>query len=401
MNQLVDQLRKLAYFTCIFIFNCFPIKKNKIFLFSYYGTQYGGNPKYITEYILENVPKDIFDIVWAFVDPESKRHLTRFRMVKQFSLKYFYEICTSKIVITNFRTTEFFKKRKKQYYIQTWHGSLGPKKIEKDVENSLPKHYVKMAKRDSQKCDLLLSSSKFSTKMFRNCFWYSGEIFEFGSPRNDILFQNNEIDKKNIFSKLGISSNFKIALFAPTFRKNHNLEVYDLDYSNILLTLKRKMGGDWIFLVKLHPHLINLSNELVCNENVINVTSYEDIHELLCITEVLFSDYSSVSFDFLFTKRPCFLYLPDLEDYINNERNLNFSIEELPFISSTSNKEIINEIENYSSIDFQKKCELFLIKVGSNENGEACKMLVKKMEMVCYGKAQSINNSRIMSIDGR
>ncbi len=67
------------------------------------------------------------------------------------SLKYFYELCTSKVIITNYRTTDLFKKRKGQYYIQTWHSSLRLKQIEQDTENSLQPHYIEMAKKDSEK----------------------------------------------------------------------------------------------------------------------------------------------------------------------------------------------------------------------------------------------------------
>src|SRR3954454_12643068 len=73
----------------IYLFNCLPIKKNKIFLFSYYGSQYGCNPKYISEYILNNYPKDTFDVVWAFNELTGKAHFSGFRKVKIMTLRYF------------------------------------------------------------------------------------------------------------------------------------------------------------------------------------------------------------------------------------------------------------------------------------------------------------------------
>lgn len=93
------------------VFNCLPIRNNKIFLYSYYGSQYGCSPKYISEYIVKNYP-DKYDVVWAFNNIESKKDIEGIRKVKTMSLKYFYELCTSKVVITNFRTTEMFKKEK-------------------------------------------------------------------------------------------------------------------------------------------------------------------------------------------------------------------------------------------------------------------------------------------------
>ncbi len=96
-------------------------------------------------------------------------------------------------------------KRKNQYYIQTWHSSLRLKQIEKDAETALPPHYIEMAKRDSQKCDLLLSGCRYSTEIFKRAFWYKGEIFEAGIPRNDVLMKNNEHKRKEILDKLRYS----------------------------------------------------------------------------------------------------------------------------------------------------------------------------------------------------
>ncbi|MGV3467191.1 MAG: CDP-glycerol glycerophosphotransferase family protein, partial [Heyndrickxia sp.] len=136
MKHLIFKIKHCLSLMLIYFFHCFPIKENKIFFFSYYGSQYGCNPKYITEYILNHASNSMFDLVWAFNDPASKKHIHGVKKVKTMSLRYFYELCTSKIIITNFRTTDLFKKRKNQYYIQTWHSSLRLKKIEKDAKES-------------------------------------------------------------------------------------------------------------------------------------------------------------------------------------------------------------------------------------------------------------------------
>jgi CDP-glycerol glycerophosphotransferase len=395
MNQLVDRLRKLVYFALIFIFNRFPIKRNKIFLFSYYGTQYGGNPKYITEYILEHVPKGTFDIVWAFVDPESKPHLTGFRKVKRFSLQYFYELCSSKIVITNYRTTEYFKKRKKQYYIQTWHSSLRLKQIEKDAEGNLPLHYVQMAIRDSLKCDLLLSGCKAGTEIFRRSFWYEGEIFEHGTPRNDVLFQKSIAKRLIIKENLHVPKDYKVITYAPTFRKDNSIESYKLDFNTILSTLEKEFGDKWIFLVRLHPHLINHSNEIIQSDNVIDVTTYDDIQEILYISDILITDYSSLMFDFGFTTRPCFLYVPDLKDYTDKERKLYFDIDDLPFIKALSANDLLHKIQQFNREHYIQNLKFFNEKVGSFEEGEACKQLVSHIQRICYNhKITSLGSSQ-------
>lgn len=384
MRSLIVTLKNNISKSIISLFNLFPIKNNKVFIFSYYGSQYGCSPKYISQYLVENYPKDKFDIVWAFNDVEANKNISGIRIVKTMSLRYFYDLCTSKVIITNFRTTDLFKKRKDQYYIQTWHSSLRLKQIEKDAEESLPKSYIEQAKKDSPKCDLLLSGCKFSTDIFKRAFWYNGEIFEHGTPRNDMLLKNNMEQRNKVKDILKVDKNKKIILYAPTFRKGNNLDVYDIDYSRILDVLKDKFGSEWVFLVKLHPHLISKSKELVYGENVLDVTSYGDIQDLLNISDILISDYSSVIFDFALTERPCYLYVPDLDEYISNDRNLYFNIKELPFIDVYSNDDLVNKILDFNEDKYKKDLKQFSSKVGSFEDGNASYNVAKRIEKICF-----------------
>lgn len=382
--KLSDEMKNKMQNLIVDFFNIFPIKKNKIFIFSYYGNQYGDSPKYISEYLVKNYPRNKFDIVWQFNDLESHKDIDGIRVVKTMTLRCLYEMCTSKVILTNYRTTDLFKKRKGQYYIQTWHSSLRLKQIEKDAENSLPKEYIEMAKEDSKKCDLLLSGCEYSTKIFKRAFWYEGEIFEKGTPRSDMLLKNNNEISKKVKKKLGINENRKLILYAPTFRKDDSLEVYNVDYKNVIEAVKKKYGGQWSFLVRLHPHLVSKSKELIYGDNVIDVTKYDDIQELLVPSDILISDYSSLMFDFALTERPCFLYVPDLKEYIKNDRKLYFNIKELPFINSSSNDELIDSINNFDDEIYKSKLKDFYNKVGNFEDGKACENLAKKIEAVCF-----------------
>jgi CDP-glycerol glycerophosphotransferase len=384
--KLIFWIKKIVTYLIIYSFNCLPIKHNKIFLFSYYGSQYGCNPKYITEYILQNYPKGKFDIVWAFHDLDAKAHLHQIRKVKTMSLRYFYELCTSKVIITNYRTTEFFVKRKNQYYIQTWHSSLRLKQIEKDAASTLPKNYIEMAKKDSLKCDLLLSGSQCSTEIFKRAFWYNGEIMERGSPRNDILVQRDKHREQEIKNELYIPCEKKILLYAPTFRNDNQLHIYQLDFKRIVGMLTKKFGGDWVVLVKLHPHLKNQSKNLLLDEGIYDVTNYDDMQELLLVADVLISDYSSLIFDYAITHRPCFLYVPDLHTYIKKERNLYFDIIELPFISALSQDSLLTKIEQFQKLDYIKNVNIFLQKIGSYDHGEACKNVADRLLNICFNQ---------------
>ena len=367
-------MKKYLYFVVNIIFNLFPIKKRKIFFLSYYGSQYGCNPKYLSEYMTQNCKDWI--VVWGFTNPD-RYQISGINKVKYLSFKYFYELCTSQVFVTNYRMTEHYKKRKGQLYVQTWHSSLRLKKIEGDIEENLPTHYVKMAKEDSKKTDILLSGCQFSTEVFRRAFWYFGKIAQTGTPREDLMFSYDKERCKEVKAKLGLSYGKKVLLYAPTFRKDYSLESYDIDFDRLLVSLSTKYGGEWIILLRLHPHLLHFSERLVAGNTLIqDVTAYDDIQELLFVSDMVISDYSSLIFDFALTYRPCFLYTSDLETYTRDDRSLYFNIKDLPFPISQNNDELNKNIRRFDEKKYKQEVSAFLHSIGSYESGHACENVI-------------------------
>ncbi len=368
MKELIN---KIIYF----VFRLLPIKRNKILFIGYYGSQYGCNPKYLSQYFSEN-DKDL-KIIWAFTQPQ-KYNIENIISIRYYSLRYFYELATSKVVISNYRLPKYFKKRNNQLYIQTWHSSLRLKMIENDSINTLPESYVKMAKYDSSQIDLLLSGCKFSSEIFKRAFWYNGEIFECGTPRCDILFKQNDSIIKSVKKRLKLNATDKILLYAPTFRKGNNLSAYDIDFKHLQDVLNRQ--GNWKILIRLHPHLQDYSAKLIENNSfIIDVTKYDDIQELLLISDLLISDYSSLIFDYAITKKPCILYTSDLEEYLKKDRNLYFNIKELPFPICLNNDELLNTIKSFNLKKYINSIDNFEQKIGSFEDGKACQRVYEKI----------------------
>ena len=356
------------------IFGLLPIQKKKFFFLSYYGSQYGCNPKYLSEYLTKNCQG--WAVVWGFTQPE-KYEIDGIRKVRYLSWRYFYELCTSQVLITNYRMTKNYRKRKGQLYVQTWHSSLRLKMIEGDTVQTLEPNYVEMAKRDSAQIDILLSGCKYSTEIFRRAFWYSGPIIPTGTPRVDLLYSNDINKRELILKKLGLTSDSHVVLYAPTFRKDNSLECYNIEYSRLISSLSERFGGKWQVLLRLHPHLQNYSKQLVDKDIFINdVTSYDDIQELLYISDCVISDYSSLVFDYSLTKRPCFLYASDLKEYTSKDRSLYFNIHELPFPLSTNNDELNSLIIAYDENIYKQKLHLFHQSIGSFETGHACQNVV-------------------------
>lgn len=354
-----------------------PIQNNKIILWADNFKSFGCSPKYIAVYLAEHFPGK-YDIVWVL---ERERAVPEalpegIRIVRYFSMQYLYEISTAKVIVCNARTSDyhFFKKRKGQYYIQTWHSSLRLKRIEGDAPN-LPDAYAETAKRDSEKIDLLLSGCAFSTDIFRRAFWYSGEILEAGTPRCDGFFADGGGVKEKVYSFYQIPADAKLVLYAPTFRKDKKASLYGMDFS----MLQKALGEEWCVGCRLHPNL----NAEVPSDQCIPMSGYPDMQELLIACDLLITDYSSSMFDMAVAGKKCVLYVPDLEEYQAKERGLYFGMDELPFPKYRNMDELCRCVKMLENSD--QKYAAFLKTIGNYESGTAAKSVAERIERVCYG----------------
>lgn len=372
MNRFWWKIKRRLFWK---IFYLFPLNKNKIVVQSFLGRGYSDNPKYIVEEILK---QDLdFKIYWNVNNISADNNLPKKVIpIKIDSLKSIYHMCTAKVWIDNCRKYHFINKKKGQIYIQTWHG-FGVKRIERDVERNLDSAYIKMAKKDSQMCNLLISNSELLTKIYKSCFWYNGEILECGFPRNDIFFSNNNIKKTDsIKNKIAINLNDKILLYAPTFRKDFGLEQYDIDYDLLVNSLQKRFGHKWIILIRLHPNIAKKSKELKLNKNfIIDVSDYDDMQELMLVSDILVTDYSSAMFDFALTKKPCFIYANDISQY-KDDRDFYFDINKLPFSLAHDNKELEIKILNFDFNKYKDDVKKFLVDIKFKESGLASKAIL-------------------------
>lgn len=365
------------------IIRCFTkVHKGRVMCWAYSFKQYSCNPRYLTEYLLENNPE--FEIFWVFRGKIDTSGIdSRIKCVRYRSFQYYLLVNTAEFFITNARTDPYricWKKRTGQKYIMLWHGGVALKKIEKDAEEQLSYSYLKKAKTDSKICDLMVSGCRFQTNLLKEKFWYSGEILEKGIPRNDIFFDKSrhaEI-KEKICLRYGISTESRIILYAPTFRRNKSIEPYRIDWGKIAAELRKFYGiEDVRILLRLHPNLIGKADtsSLINDESVTDVTRYHDMQELLCISDMLITDYSSSMFDITMLKKPCLLYATDIEKY---DRGYYFNFSELPFPLARNEEELISNIRTFDSTAYERDADVFFDKhIGLCEDGNASKEIAR------------------------
>lgn len=348
----------------------FKIKQNKIIFSNFSGLGYGNDPKYIAEKLRDNKG---LDLVWIVRNNHVTGIPDTIRTVKFGSIKYYYEMSTAKVWVDNERKTSEIRKRDGQFYLQTWHGFIPLKKIEKDA--SLPEQYIKDAKNDSNMIDLIPSSCKSRTRLYRESFWYDGEIAACGSPRLDILM--SQIDTRNkIYSFYEIDKEKKLVIYAPTFRKSHSLEPYAIDFFRVKKALESRFGGEYICMIRLHPGLKDVKIGDLLGKNVLDGSKIAEAQELFAACDVLISDYSDSLFEAAVAGKKVFIFASDIEEYLR-ERDFYMDYDSLPFAIAVNNEELENEILSFDVEIYEDKIKRFWEKQGLYKCGNSAEYLAK------------------------
>lgn len=145
-----------------------------------------------------------------------------------------------------------------------------------------------------------------------------------GHPRNDILVEkkNDDIYINDLKQKYKIPKNKRIFLFAPTHREYQLLgSNYDLQLINMYFKEFAKLDkllGSKNYLLIFKPHyFINYSlfENTFKNILVVPQSIAVDTQELLLVSDVLITDYSSIFVDYLLLERPVIFYPFDIEYY--------------------------------------------------------------------------------------
>lgn len=366
-------------------FRLLPINSKKIVFDNFNGKGYGCDPKYICEELIKS--NCGYDLVWLAQKKPLDLPL-QVRFVKYGSFSALKEQATAKIWIDNVKTSIKPRKRKSQFYLQTWHSSLGLKMNEADAIETLSNEYIAVAKKDASITDLMYANSSFRENKYKTAYWYHGPVIRCGLPRcTPVLSPSKKIrEKVNDYFKIKTKN---IILYAPTFRKDYCLDWYKFNYKKCLETLEKKFGGEFVLLMRLHPNASVLSGQLSYSDGVLNASDYPDIQELLAVSSVLITDYSGCMFDFAFAKKPVFLYTPDLRCYIETDRNLYFQVEELPFPVCESEEELTLSIELFDQEEYKKQCAAFFDRIGLREDGRGAYEVANIIMNVIEGKKYS------------
>ena len=365
-------LRDTAARLLMRVFCLFPMNQREIVFKSDRGLHCSDNPLALFQTLRRLYPD--FKAVWVLRDP--KTYVEGAKVVKEGSIQELFALATAKYWIDNKRKGSWAVKRKGQIYIQTWHGAIALKKVERDIEDRLPPYYVRSAKIDSARADYFLSGCAWSTDFYRRCFWYTGEILKYGVPRSDVFYRRPQHLITSIRRIYGLEPEDKFVLYAPTFRDDGNTEVYKLDFDRLRVVLEQQFGSRWKVVARLHPNLIKQKSPIPYSDNVLNGNIPEDVNGLIIACDVLITDYSSVMFDGMEAGKTVFLFTPDQETY-DQARGFYFPLEELPFPVSCDNDTLMKTIRRFDSDCYARDVKEFMRQLGYYETGHASERILQ------------------------
>lgn len=329
MNKILNVL--------LYLLKVFPIDEQKILFIEGRNNFFTGNCRSIFENL-----KNRSDLKFILIsDKEVNKNYLNIKIIKYKSLEMLYHLSTSKYCFFTSTIGDRLYKREKQIYVNLWHAAGAFKKFAYDAELKNLK-----GKKVNNSIDLVTVSSASVQNIYSNALNVEkNKVKNLGIPRADIFFKEEEKEKikKNFYKNYPKLENKKIILYTPTYRDSEKNK-FNLKL-DINLMKKELENKGYILLLKLHP-AIKGKDIQVDNKFSYNFSDYSNTADLLIISDILISDYSSIIFEFSIMKKPILFYTYDVEEYIRDRGFYYNYYDFIPNKISYTTEEIIKAIIN-------------------------------------------------------
>ena len=322
----------------------------KLILFnSFGGKKYDDSPRAIYEEMKQDPRFKDYKLVWALQEPEKVDHPKDLQIVRGDTVAFFKTALKAKCWITNSsmeRGLQF--KKGETVYFNTWHGTA-IKKMGVDIadENKSFRGH------GGSEVNIMLAQGQYDVDVFSRAFEIPKEKFRcIGLPRNDVLANYTEADKRLLRKKLKIPEDKKVILYAPTFReyeKGSDRQVV-LTIPINLQKWSEALGSEYVALFRAHYEVAEHMN-VKDYPMFMDVSAYPTLSDLMIVSDLLITDYSSICFDYSIMDKPIFCFAYDLEKY-QQERGMYFTLEHvMPGGVIKTENDLLEQIKcmNYSN----------------------------------------------------
>ena len=370
------------------IMRIFPIKRAKVVFSAFEGDgAFCCNPRYIAEELHRRAPG--LKLVW--LTKKKGAEFPDYIRVKRYNaLSLAYHLATAKVWVDNYRKPYGTLKRKGQFYLQTWHASMGFKAVGLFRGSLFPEIARIVSEADSALVDCLTSNSEYCNRVYPKKLLYLGPTLMSGSPRVDPLLNKTNGAVTEVRRRLGIKDGVKLLMFAPTFRGGNQKgrkrvisSVPSVDFGRLFTSLDKRFGGSWNALLRLHPQLSAKLDRMPLDKadgRLVDVSGEPDMSELLACCDFLITAYSSCAFDAAFAGIPVLLYADDVQSYIEDRGQFMWRRDELPFDIAEDNDELEANVMGFSADRYRARVAAFMDRHGVLEDGRASARIAEAIE---------------------
>lgn len=307
---------------CFNFFRKWKVKKNQITLIEKLNTGGTGSLFEIKRECEKRGLPFHFNIITHADYEVSPRNLGG--LIKLFTIKAFRMATSSHIFLNdNFLPLGYMKLSDKTKVVQLWHGMGSFKKFGGSSETDPA--VLKELEAATKNTNHILASSENIRDNYAEAFMAPKEkVICIGCPQVDYFFRDHDIAawKEELCEKYPKMKGKKLVLYAPTFRGDEErdkklLEAFDFD------AFQKELGEEYFLMVRLHPQIQSAK----VPDTVANMTDYPNVRKLLCMTDILIADYSSIAVEYSLLNRPIILYAFDKEWYLSEDRGFYFDYE--------------------------------------------------------------------------
>lgn len=352
--QILKYIKTFLIGTIYKTFKKFPLNEKKILFLSDSRSELDGNFAFVYDELVRRGGYEIHTMLKPTI--ESKMSIFE-------KFKFLYNVATSKYILLDdfYPKIYSFSLRKDVELVQLWHAcgafkTFGFSRLGK-------KGGPKIRSKNHRNYTKAIVSSEKLRKHYAEGFGISVDnVVSTGVPRTDIFFDEEYKRKKmdELYRKYPILRDKKVIMFAPTFRGNgQKTAYYDFDKFDIE-KMFNEFGKEYVVIMKLHPFVKDVPKiDEKYSDFIIDLSAEREINDLLFISDILITDYSSVCFEYSLLNRPMIFFAYDMEAYIAS-RDFYYPYKSFvpgPIVRDTDG--IVNVI---------KKCDFKLEKLESFRN---------------------------------
>ena len=364
----------------------FVRQDDKLILFICFGgKKFDDSPMVIYNKMITDRRFDDYRIVWAFSEPE-KFSIPRGEKVKCDTFAYFKMALKARVWITNSTVERGLSfKSKYTFYYNSWHGTP-IKRMGSDIASDNKSFRGK----GKWNVDVFTCQGKYDAEIFGRSFAHGDmkSMKIIGLPRNDKLAHYSEATKKALKEKIGLPNEKKVILYAPTFREFDQTQSREIQLT-VPMDLKKwraELGDKYVLLFRAHYEVAK-HMEIKDDDFVREMSGYPQLEDLMIVSDILVSDYSSMFFDYSVMHKPMLSFSYDYNIYAE-KRGMYFDIrQELPW--SENEDGIISMIKDSDISELCESSRRFQQKYVS-EYGEATE---KSLDLIFAALQQRIHSN--------